>query len=134
MLNEVPPAGVQGEMPPPAPPPAGRVDGATDVSSMDEQIRSRVQGWAAKLFSMAPHAARTAIGELKTKIPNLGAAVEAAYNEKMRAATQTDTGATAESQASQGSQPTSEGQAMMNAEMKPMPISRAPRRSSVTGG
>lgn len=133
----------QAPMPPqPAPQgmyPQGPMDGGekAPITPVEEQIHLRVENWAAKLMQMEPNTARMTIGELKAKMPNLGYAVEEAYNAKMRNATQSDVGAESEGQGvgiGDGAQPTREGQAMMDAEMKPLPMNRAPTRGSVTGG
>ena len=129
MAPQQPPPGMY---PPPGPAEGG---GQPPMTPVDEQIHLRVENWAAKLMQMEPNTARMTIGELKTKLPNLGYAVEESYNAKMRNATQSDVGAESEGQGvGDGSQPTREGQQMMDAEMTPLPMNRAPTRGSVTGG
>lgn len=117
---------MMGGAPQPAPP-----GGGEPANSTEEQINMRVQTWATKLLQMEPNTARMTIGELKTKMPNLGHAVEAAYNEKMRESSHPEEAAAG---GGNSGQPTPEGQEMMRREMTPMPQQGAPRRGSVTGG
>lgn len=113
-----PPQG--GDLPPPAP-------GMSGAGSVDEQIHQRVESWSAKLLQMDPNSARMTIADLKSKMPNLGSAVEESYNAKSRAAGASDAAITA----GQGSNPDQAG--ILDKAMQPMPQQRAPTRGSVTG-
>ena len=117
-----------GDLPPPAP---GMPLGGGPSTSVDEQIHSRVESWSAKLMQMDPNSARMTIADLKSKMPNLGAAVEESYNAKSRAASAPDTAIDA-GQKGQGGQGPDHG-GILDKAMKPMPEQRAPTRGSVTG-
>jgi len=55
--------------------------GSMAAQMVDQDIRTRVIRWAQKLQQMDPNTAQETLFELKNKMPDIGNAVEAAYNE-----------------------------------------------------
>ncbi len=64
-------------------PEAGRQGGTAGAAfaqkSPDDQIESKVQSWAKQLANLDPNQARLTIAEIKTKMPDVGKRLEAAY-------------------------------------------------------
>ncbi|NDC22532.1 MAG: hypothetical protein EBZ49_00155 [Proteobacteria bacterium] len=62
--------------------------GDPSTQGVEQDIKVRVRRWANKLMNFAPTEARTAINELKSKMPDIGSAVEQEYNALTAAETQ----------------------------------------------
>jgi hypothetical protein len=74
--------GWQAALPAPLPEQGGIMPGQEGMmqgQNVNQDIELRVQKWAKKLFELPPQEARSAIGELKAKMPDIGHAVEVQY-------------------------------------------------------
>lgn len=70
---------------PPAPQPSGGMNQTSEFAQKapQDQIDSKVNSWAAQLVKLGPMQAKTAIAEIKMKMPDVGAALERKYGELM---------------------------------------------------
>lgn len=83
-----------------------------------DMMSQRIASWVTKLVQMPPEQARLSILEIKTKMPDLGVAIERGYNEQMSAPA-----------AGPGVGPTNAGGIQPN--MDPLPQQKAPRRAEM---
>lgn len=90
---------------------------AEQQQAMDQQIQSKIQGWATKLTQMQPQQAQVTLSQLKSKMPEIGAQVEKAYRMLL-----------ANAQPGAGAKGPAAG---MEVNMDPMPDKGAPRRAGV---
>jgi hypothetical protein len=107
------------------PQPSGGAGGTSEFAqkSPDDQIQAKVSQWASQLANGEPNRARMAIGEVKAKMPDIGALLEQQYNSLMAAGTDPGAGQ------APGGQPPAAGQPQGGAQpnMNPLPVRGAPR-------
>lgn len=95
----------------------GDIGGGAPNETAEGDISTKIKGWAEHLSKGDPNEAQSTLADLKAKMPDVGFAVEQAYNQ-LKAAP-----------GSAGGQGTKAMKTEVN--MDPMPEQRAPRRSGV---